>query len=173
MGGTALSTGVGGDPPATGAATEGYAAAAADGFCHKLAVEGGASFGQKNRPTKPEEEAGEERAMGFSVGVPNFLDASAAPKLSRFSGIGNDAGETAALSNLFDEAERQEDDELVAVGGKEASPTGEQDQEQKQDRGEGEPTQVLCVPDIATRDTEEFLGIQVRSGHEVDATAFI
>eukprot|EP00903_Cladosiphon_okamuranus_P016392 g15117.t1 len=166
VGGTALSTGIGRvntvETPATGADTEGYAATAADGVCHRLAVVGGGEgFGQKDQqPTNREEEAAEEGAVGFSGRVPNSPEDSAAAKLDRSSGARNEAGDTETLSHVYDKAEAQEVDEVGVVGVKETSPEEEPDLEKKQDRGEGEPTQVLCVPEIATRDTDEFLGVQ-------------
>ena len=172
-GGAALSachtTGNGGAWVTAAPAGEGCAAAA-DGSCHKLPALGGVdAFEQKNGLGKwREEETVVEAAARFSGGVPSCsLEPSAAARPSRSRGGGNDdaaGAETGTLSSAFDEAEGQEEaSEIGAVGGKEVSPNGDQGQgEQGQDRGEGGPTQVLCVPEIATRDTEEFLGIQVR-----------
>lgn len=156
-----------GDTSALGTSTGSYPTTV-DGSYHKLAaLEGGGGFGQKNGPIEREREAAEEASMGFAGGAPISLEAAATAALSdrRLSGKRIDAGETGTLSSMFDEAEAQEESESdgSAGEGENASPN-KVEQDQKRDRGgEGGPTQVLCVPEIATRDTEEYLGIQVRS----------
>lgn len=109
--------------------------------------------------------------MSLSASIPLLLKTGAAATLSDRRPIGgrSDAGQAEAESNVFGTAETQEESEFGVVGeGHKASPND--GQEQKQDRGEGGPTQVLCVPEIAARDTEESLGIQVRSDNNVHTT---
>lgn len=156
--------------------------ATVDGFRNRMAAlrgGGGDRAGQKNWPVERNEGAAvEESPEGFSCGVPSALEATAAtasPSSVRRSGGGRSSDgapvETEPLSDVFGEAEGAQEEEsepgtTAAVGEAAADKTSPNRAEQEDQRPgcgeEGGPTQVLCVPEIATRDTEECLGIQVR-----------
>lgn len=139
-----------------------------DGSYHKLAaLEGDDSFRLKTRPTRRGEEAAEEAPVGVLLDAPLLVEETATSTIGgrRSSGGKNDdaggAGGTGALSSVFGEAEGRESG-VDAAGEMITANANATEQEQKLESGEGGPTQVLCVPEIATRDTEEYLGIQVR-----------
>lgn len=174
--GAKLSTGNGGTTSADKTSvsrtyTGGHPAELA-GLCRKLAaLQGDRELEQKSRPIRQGEGAAEEAPMCFSGGV--APEATTAATVSRrVSGDGrNVAGDKETLSNVFGEADAGES-ELDGGGEREKTSPNREEQGQEQDRGERGPTQVLRVPEIATRHTEEYLGIQVRISLEVHTTPF-
>lgn len=179
--GTRSATGSSGETSAIESSTGGHkTTAAVDGFSPKLStLEVGDDCEQltDRRPVKLEEEKEEEEAAekdptSFSGGVPLLPEATTPPTTAaelsdrRLFGGGADdaAGETEALSNVFGEAETQEEggDFEVVVEVQKAIPREERAQKKQGRGGDGGLTQVLSVPEFTTRDTEEFLGIQVR-----------